>query len=300
MVFFFLVPSIPATLGNFLIPIMIGARDVAFPKLNLMSWYIFITGCLFDAVRHHLRRRGYRLDVLPALQQRLCAHQRDRRGARRFHRRIFVDPHRPEFRRHHSQDARPGHDLVPLAALHLVDVRDEHHLHPGNAGHRHHALPAGRWRRILHVGIFDPAIGGDPLLFQHLFWFYSHPAVYIMILPGMGVVSELIAAFSRKRIFGYAFVAFSSMAIAVISFVVWGHHMFVTGQSMYAGLVFSVLELPGRHSFRRKSIQLDRNALQRFDFLSKRRCSTRSGFIGLFTMGGLTGLFLAALAETFT
>ena len=95
--------------------------------------------------------------------------------------------------------------------------------------------------RILHVGIFDPALGGDPLLFQHMFWFYSHPAVYIMILPGMGVVSELIAAFSRKKIFGYEFVAFSSMAIAVISFVVWGHHMFVTGQSIYAGLVFSGL-----------------------------------------------------------
>jgi cytochrome c oxidase subunit 1 len=95
--------------------------------------------------------------------------------------------------------------------------------------------------RLLHVGIFDPAIGGDPLLFQHLFWFYSHPAVYIMILPGMGVISELITAFSRKKIFGYSFVAFSSLGIAIISFVVWGHHMFVTGQSLYAGLVFSVL-----------------------------------------------------------
>ena len=115
--------------------------------------------------------------------------------------------------------------------------------------------------RILHVGIFDPALGGDPLLFQHLFWFYSHPAVYIMILPGMGVVSELIAAFSRKKIFGYSFVAFSSMAIAVISFVVWGHHMFVTGQSIYAGLVFSMLELPGRDSFRRQGLQLDGYAL---------------------------------------
>ena len=91
------------------------------------------------------------------------------------------------------------------------------------------------------MGIFDPAIGGDPLLFQHLFWFYSHPAVYIMILPGMGVISELITAFSRKKIFGYSFVAFSSLGIAIISFVVWGHHMFVTGQSLYAGLVFSVL-----------------------------------------------------------
>ncbi len=92
--------------------------------------------------------------------------------------------------------------------------------------------------RLLHVGIFDPKLGGDPLLFQHLFWFYSHPAVYIMVLPGMGVISEVIAAFSRKRIFGYSMVAFSSLAIAVISFLVWGHHMFVSGQSIYAGLFF--------------------------------------------------------------
>ena len=94
---------------------------------------------------------------------------------------------------------------------------------------------------LLHIGIFDPAIGGDPILFQHLFWFYSHPAVYIMILPGMGVMSELVTCFSRKRIFGYSFVAFSSLSIAIISFLVWGHHMFVTGQSIYAGLIFSVL-----------------------------------------------------------
>ena len=89
--------------------------------------------------------------------------------------------------------------------------------------------------RVFHVGVFDPAVGGDPVLFQHLFWFYSHPAVYIMILPSMGVISELVTAFSKKRIFGYSFVAFSSVAIAVISFLVWGHHMFVAGQSVYAG-----------------------------------------------------------------
>src|SRR5262249_19050258 len=95
--------------------------------------------------------------------------------------------------------------------------------------------------RLLNLGIFDPARGGDPLLFQHLLWFYSHPAVYIMILPGMGVISELIPCFSRKRVFGYEFVAFSSVAIAVIGFLVWGHHMFVSGQSVYAGMVFSLL-----------------------------------------------------------
>ena len=149
--------------------------------------------------------------------------------------------------------------------------------------------------RILHVGIFDPAVGGDPLLFQHLFWFYSHPAVYIMILPGMGVVSELITAFSRKKIFGYAFVAFSSLSIAVISFIVWGHHMFVTGQSIYAGLVFSVLSF----------LVAIPSAVKVFNWtatLYKGSISYEApmlyalGFIGLFTIGGLTGLFLAALA----
>ncbi|HXJ16757.1 MAG TPA: cbb3-type cytochrome c oxidase subunit I, partial [Candidatus Polarisedimenticolia bacterium] len=149
--------------------------------------------------------------------------------------------------------------------------------------------------RLLHVGIFDPSVGGDPLLFQHLFWFYSHPAVYIMILPGMGVVSELITAFSRKKIFGYGFIAFSSLSIAVISFVVWGHHMFVTGQSIYAGLVFSVLSF----------LVAIPSAIKVFNWtatLYKGSISYQApmlyalGFIGLFTLGGLTGLFLASLA----
>src|SRR4030095_13207162 len=95
--------------------------------------------------------------------------------------------------------------------------------------------------RGFHIGIFDPALGGDPVLFQHLFWFYSHPAVYIMILPGMGIISELISCFSRKYVFGYHFIAFSSLGISVLGFLVWGHHLFVSGQSAYAGLIFSVL-----------------------------------------------------------
>ncbi len=143
--------------------------------------------------------------------------------------------------------------------------------------------------RLLHIGIFDPAIGGDPILFQHLFWFYSHPAVYIMILPGMGVISEIIACFSRKRMFGYSMVAYSSMAIAVLSFLVWGHHMFVTGQSVYAGLIFSVLSF----------MVAIPSAIKVFNWtatLYKGSISYEApmlyalGFIGLFTMGGLTGL----------
>ena len=148
--------------------------------------------------------------------------------------------------------------------------------------------------RGLHLGIFDPALGGDPILFQHLFWFYSHPAVYIMILPAMGVISELVQAFARKNIFGYAFMAFSSLAIAVIGFLVWGHHLFVSGQSTYAGLVFSIISMfvaiPSAvkvfnwtATLYKGSVSWDSPMLYAF------------GFIGLFTIGGLTGLFLATL-----
>ncbi len=149
--------------------------------------------------------------------------------------------------------------------------------------------------RIWGVGIFDPKLGGDPVLFQHLFWFYSHPAVYIMILPGMGVVSEVIPCFSRKKIFGYEFIAFSSVAIAVIGFLVWGHHMFVSSQSIYAGMVFSLLSF----------IVAVPSAIKVFNWTATLYRGSISfetpmlyalGFIGLFTVGGLTGLFLAALA----
>ena len=148
--------------------------------------------------------------------------------------------------------------------------------------------------RVLHMGIFDPALGGDPVLFQHLFWFYSHPAVYIMILPAMGVISEIVQAFSRKNIFGYSFIAFSSLAIAVIGFLVWGHHLFVAGQSVYAGLIFSFISflvaIPSAikvfnwtATIYKGSVSLESPMLYAF------------GFIGLFTIGGLTGLFLAAM-----
>jgi cytochrome c oxidase subunit 1 len=148
--------------------------------------------------------------------------------------------------------------------------------------------------RVLRIGIFDPALGGDPILFQHLFWFYSHPAVYIMILPAMGVMSELVACFSRKRVFGYGFIAFSSLAIAVLGFLVWGHHMFVSGQSVYAAIVFSILSF----------LVAIPSAVKVFNWtatLYKGSISYQTpmlyafGFIGLFTVGGLTGLFLASL-----
>jgi len=294
MVFFFLVPSIPATLGNFLIPLMIGARDVAFPKLNLMSWYIFITGSAFAlyAVLSGGVDTGW----------------------------TFYTPYSSTYAHTQVIAAALGIFIAGFSSI-LTGLNFIVTIHKMRApGMTWFRLPLFIWamyatslifvlgtpviaitlfllgmERLLHVGIFDPAIGGDPLLFQHLFWFYSHPAVYIMILPGMGVVSELITAFSRKKIFGYSFVAFSSLSIAVISFVVWGHHMFVTGQSVYAGLVFSFLSF---------AVAIP-SAVKVFNWtatLYKGSISYEApmlyalGFIGLFTMGGLTGLFLAALA----
>ncbi|MHB8525787.1 MAG: cytochrome c oxidase subunit I, partial [Candidatus Acidiferrales bacterium] len=240
MVFFFLIPSIPAVLGNFLVPMMIGARDVAFPKLNLLSWYIYVVGSLFTlyCVIFGGVDTGW----------------------------TFYTPFSSTYSNTHVLAAALGIFITGFSSI-LTGLNFIVTIHrmraPGMTWFR---LPLFIWsiyatsvifvlgtpvlaitlvlltlERVLHVGIFDPALGGDPLLFQDLFWFYSHPAVYIMVLPAMGVVSELIAAFSRKRIYGYSLVAFSSLAIAFISFLVWGHHMFVSGQSIYAGLVFSFM-----------------------------------------------------------
>jgi cytochrome c oxidase subunit I len=294
MVFFFLVPSIPATLGNFLIPLMIGARDVAFPKLNLLSWYLFVTGCGFaifailsggvdtgwtfyppySSLYSHtpvvimalaIFIAGFS-SILTGLNFVVTIHKMRAPGMTWFRLPLFIW-------------AVYATSLIFILGTPVIAI----------------TLFLLGLERLFHVGIFDPAIGGDPLLFQHLFWFYSHPAVYIMILPSMGVVSELITAFSRKKIFGYSFIAFSSLAIAVISFIVWGHHMFVTGQSVYAGLVFSVLSF----------IVAIPSAIKVFNWtatLYKGSISYQApmlyalGFIGLFTIGGLTGLFLASLA----
>ncbi|MGA8870599.1 MAG: cbb3-type cytochrome c oxidase subunit I [Candidatus Acidiferrales bacterium] len=294
MVFFFLVPSIPATLGNFLIPLMIGARDVAFPKLNLLSWYLFVTGCCFamfailsggvdtgwtfyppySSLYSHtpvvIMALGIFIagfsSILTGLNFVVTIHKMRAPGMTWFRLPLFIW-------------AMYATSLIFILGTPVIAI----------------TLFLLGLERLFHVGIFDPAIGGDPLLFQHMFWFYSHPAVYIMILPSMGVVSELITAFSRKKIFGYSFIAFSSLAIAVISFIVWGHHMFVTGQSVYAGLVFSVLSF----------IVAIPSAIKVFNWTATLYRGSISyqapmlyalGFIGLFTIGGLTGLFLASLA----
>ena len=294
MVWFFLVPSIPTTLGNFLLPLMLGARDLAFPRLNLISWYLFVLGGLFTL---------YAL-IMGGVDTGWT----------------FYTPFSTMFSNGHVVAAVAGIFISGFSSIAtgLNFIITVHRLRaPGLTWYR---LPLFVWslystsvililatpvlgmtllmlviERLLQVGIFDPSLGGDPLLFQHLFWFYSHPAVYIMILPGMGVMSEVIACFARKEIFGYKFIAWSSVSIAVIGFLVWGHHMFVAGMSMYAGIVFSFLSF----------LVAVPSAIKVFNWtatLHKGYISFDApmlyalGFIGLFTIGGLTGLFLASLA----
>jgi cytochrome c oxidase subunit I len=293
MVFFFLIPSIPAVLGNFLVPLMVGARDLAYPRLNLASWYVFMAGGLLTmtAMVHGGVDTGW----------------------------TFYTPYSTAFANGHVVLAAAGVLVAGFSSIFtgINFIVTVHRLRaPGLTWFR---LPLFIWsmyatslilvlatpvlaitlalvgvERLWGVGLFDPALGGDPLLFQHLFWFYSHPAVYIMILPAMGVVSELVACFSRKKVYGYKLVAISSLAIAVYGFLVWGHHMFVSGQSAYAGLLFSLLSffvaIPSSikvfnwtATFYRGSIAYHTPLLYAF------------GFIGLFTIGGLTGLFLATL-----
>src|SRR6266851_2085008 len=249
MIFFFLIPSIPAVLGNFLLPIMIGAKDLAFPKINLLSWYIYLVGGSF--VLYSFSTGG--LDT----------------GW------TFYTPLSSVYSNSAVTPAVLGVFILgtPVIAITL--------------------LLAGM-ERMFHLGFFNPQLGGDPILFQHLFWFYSHPAVYIMILPAMGVISEIIPTFARKPIFGYSFIAGSSIAIAVIGFFVWAHHMFVTGESTYAALTFSLLSY----------LVAIPSAVKVFNWTSTLYKGSISydtpmlyalGFIGLFLIGGLTGLFLACL-----
>jgi len=293
MVFFFLIPSIPAVLGNFLIPMMIGAKDVAFPRLNLLSWYVFVTGAAFTVFamvrggvdtgwtfytpystvysNTHVLAAGLGIfiagfsSILTGLNFIVTIHKMRAPGLTWFRMPLFIWAHYAT-----SIIQVLG---TPVIAVTILMVAVE---------------------RTLHLGFFDPALGGDPVLFQHLFWFYSHPAVYIMILPAMGVMSELVTCFSKKRVFGYEFIAASSLGIAVVGFLVWGHHMFIAGQSTYAGMVFSALSflvaIPSAikvfnwtATLYKGSVSYDAPMLYAF------------GFIGLFTIGGLTGLFLAAM-----
>jgi len=294
MLFFFLVPSIPAVFGNFFLPLMIGARDVAFPRLNLASWYIFNLGGLLALASI----------ILGGVDTGWT----------------FYTPYSSVYSNSYVLLAAGGIFIMGFSSIitGLNFIVTTHKLRaPGLTWGR---LPLFVWSlyataliqvlatpsitialgligvdRLLKVGIFDPALGGDPVLFQHLFWFYSHPAVYVMILPGMGVESELITTFSRQRPYGYAFIAGSSLAIAVLSFLVWGHHMFVAGQSVFASLIFSLLSflvaIPSGVKVFSWTATLYKGAVS---YATPMLYAL--GFIGLFTIGGLTGLFLATLA----
>ena len=293
MIFFFLIPVVPAVLGNFLLPLMVGAKDVAFPRLNLASWYIFMLGgvvCSYAVVFGGVDTgwtfytpysttyantnvavtlvgafiTGFS-SILTGINFIATVHKMRAPGLTWFRLPLFVW-------------ALYATSLImvlatPVLAMTLVLVFVE---------------------RVFGVGIFDPALGGDPVLFQHLFWFYSHPAVYIMILPSMGIISELISCFSRKRVFGYKFIAFSSIGIAFLGFLVWGHHMYLSSESVYAAMVFSLLSF----------VVAIPSAIKVFNWTATLYKGSISydtpmlyalGFIGLFTIGGLTGIMLATL-----
>ncbi len=293
MVWFFLIPSIPNTIGNFVIPMAIGAKDLAFPKLNLLSWYVFMLGGCITV--YALVRGGVDSGW------------------------TFYTPFSTTYSTTYVTAAALGIFVNGFSTI-MTGVNFIATIHrmraPGLTWFR---LPIFIWsmyatsiifvlatpvlavtllmvavERIFQIGIFDPALGGDPVLFQHMFWFYSHPAVYIMVLPAMAVVSEIIPAFARKPLFGYKAVAFSSMGIAVLGFLVWGHHMFVAGTSVYSAMAFSLLSyfvaVPSAikvfnwtATIYKGSVSWDTPMLYSI------------GFVGLFTIGGMTGLFLAAL-----
>jgi cytochrome c oxidase subunit 1 len=293
MIFFFLIPSIPAVLGNFLVPLMIGAKDLAFPRINLLSWYLYIIAgvvyvhCIltggvdtgwtfytpFSTAFSNTRviEAGIAIfiagfsSILTGLNFVVTIHRMRAPGMTWSRLPLFIWAHYAT-----SIIQLLGTPVLAITLLLVV------------------------FERAFNLGIFDPTRGGDPLLFQHLFWFYSHPAVYIMILPAMAVESEIVACFTRKRIFGYNFVAMSSIAIAVFGFLVWAHHMFVAGISLYSALIFSILSY----------LVAVPSAIKVFNWTATMYKGSISfttpmlyafGFIGLFTMGGLTGLFLAAL-----
>src|SRR5678810_1291845 len=293
MIFFFLIPSIPATLGNFLVPMMIGAKDLAFPRINLLSWYIYLVGGVITIYallaggvdtgwtfytpfsttfsNSYVVATGLGIfingfsSILTGLNFIVTIHTMRAPGMTWFRMPLFIWSHYAT-----SLIMILGTPVIAITILLLA------------------------FERVARVGIFDPQLGGDPILFQHLFWFYSHPAVYIMILPAMGVVSEIIPCFTRKRIFGYKAIAMASIGIAVLGFLVWAHHMFVAGISLYSALIFSffsyMVAVPsGIKVFNWTA------ALYKGSITFSTPMLYAVGFIGLFTMGGLTGLFVAAL-----
>ncbi len=293
MVFLFIVPSIPASLGNFFLPIMLGTVDVAFPKLNLASLYIYVIGGVFCFISIFLGSvdTGWTFytpyssttdttviwmitgvfilgfsSILTGINFIVTVHKMRAPGLSWFRLPLFIW-------------TLYATSIIQVLATPVLAI----------------TLLLLALERTIGIGIFDPTLGGDPVLFQHFFWFYSHPAVYIMILPAMGVISELVCTFCKRKLFGYKIMAYSSLAIAIISFLVWGHHLFVSGQSPYATMLFSLLTfLVGIPSGIKVfnwiatmyggSIDLKTPFLY---FLS---------FIFLFTIGGFTGVVLGTLS----
>jgi cytochrome c oxidase subunit I len=293
MVFLVIIPGIPAALGNIIMPLQLGAKDVAFPRLNLMSYHLWVLGALFfiSSLVISAADTGWTFYV-PYSTTTPTA----------------VIP------------AAFGAFILGFSSIFtgLNFITTVHKLRP--PGMTWFRLPLFIWalystaviqvlatpvigitllmlivERVVGLGIFDPALGGDPVLFQHFFWFYSHPAVYIMIVPAFGVVSEIIAVFSRKEIFGYKFIALSSVAIALLGFLVWGHHMFTSGQSVLAGTIFSAITfliaiptaikiLNWVTTMYKGRIHLDTPMLYAIAFL------------WVFTIGGLTGIFLSTMS----
>ncbi len=294
MVFAFIIPSVPAALGNFVLPMMLGAKDVAFPRMNLASFYLWIvgTGCLLGAI---LVGGGldtgwtfytpYSIEtetgviwatfgafvlgfssIFTGLNFLVTVNTMRSKGQGWFKLPLF---------------------LWSLYATSIIQV-----LATPVLGITLLLLIA---EKTMHIGVFDPRYGGDPVLFQHFFWFYSHPAVYIMILPGMGVISELISVYSQKRIFGYSFIAFSSVAIALLGFLVWGHHMFTSGQSPIVTLIFSAITFTVAIPSAVKVFNWLATLFKGSILLNTPMLYALS-FIFLFGIGGLTGLFLGALS----
>ncbi len=293
MVWFFLVPAIPTTFGNFILPIAVGASDVAFPRLNLFSWYLTVaggslalvslllggvdTGWTFYTPYSTLYSNSYVTlaaagvfvagfgTIATGVNMIATVHVLRAKGMRWMRLPLFVWSI-------YATSIIMVLATPALAALLLMVVAD----------------------RLFGLALFDPARGGDPIIFQHVFWFYSHPAVYIMILPGMGVVTEIITCFARRRVFGYEAMVFAILGIAIFSFFVWGHHMFVAGQSAWASLVFSILSF----------VVAVPSAIKVFNWSAtlygghitfEASMLYALGFLGLFTLGGLTGLFLASI-----
>lgn len=293
MIFLFIIPSIPAAMGNFVLPLMIGARDVAFPRLNLASWYIYILGSIFAIISivtggvdtgwtfytpYSTESTGSVISmtlgvfilgfssIFTGLNFIVTIHKLRVPGMTWFKMPLFVW-------------GLYATAVIQVLATPVLGI----------------TLVLLIMEKVLGIGIFDPAMGGDPVLYQHFFWFYSHPAVYIMILPGMGIISELISVFSKKKIFGYKAIAFSSLGIALVSFLVWGHHMFTSGQSEIAAMIFSFLTF----------LVAIPSGIKMFNWVAtlyKGQITFETpmifalSFLFLFAIGGLTGIFLGALS----